>query len=81
MGCLALTPGFRNPLDRSDHFRKHGARLGIADEGAYLAEAKNFVGSPKAPASQEFRRPWKNDVVRYDPTPEEFGVLGKDGSM
>ena len=76
---MALTKGFENPLALSDHFTKHGARLGIADETTYLARAANFLGSPTSPTAHEFRRPWNDDIVRYDSTTEEFGVLGKDG--
>lgn len=76
---MALTKGFGNPLDLSDHFTKHGARLGIPDESTYLARADNFLGNVKAPTTHEFHRPWNNDLVRYDPTTDEFGVLDKNG--
>ena len=76
---MALTKGFGNPLDASDHFTKHGARLGIADESTYLEKADHFLGSPKTPTAHEFRRPWNDDLLRYDPTTDEFGVLGKSG--
>ena len=76
---MALTKGFASPLDLSDHFTKHGARLGIEDESTYLARADNFLGSPKGPTAHEFRRPWNDDLVRYNPTTDEFGVLGENG--
>ena len=76
---MALTKGFENPLALSDHFTKHGARLGIADESTYLVRADNFLGRQKSPTAHEFQRLWNSDLVRYDPTTEEFGVLDKDG--
>ena len=76
---MALTKGFKSALHPSDHFRNHGARLGIGDEGTYLRKADSFLGSPKPRTAHEFRRSWNNDLVRYDPTADEYGVLDEDG--
>ena len=76
---MPLTRGFRDPLDLSDHFRKHGGPLGIADESAYAEQADNFLARSRESGVYEFRRPWNNDRVRYDPTTQEFGVLDADG--
>ena len=76
---MPLTRGFRNPLELSEHFTKHGNWLGISDENAYAERADDFLGRPREPGVYEFRRPWNNDLVRYDPVTEEFGVLDEDG--
>jgi len=76
---VPVTKGFRDPPDLSDHFIKHGSRLGIADENAYAERADDFLGRSREPGVYEFRRPWNNDLVRYDPATEEFGVLSEDG--
>lgn len=76
---MALTKAFKSRLHLEDHFANHGARLGTADQQEYLARADAFLGGPKSKTAQECRRPWNNDLVRFDPATDEYGVMDKDG--
>ena len=76
---MALTKAFKSDLHLEDHFANHAARLGIADWQEYLTRADAFLGGPKSKTAHEFRRPWNNDLVRFDPETDEYGVLDKDG--
>ena len=72
------TRGFKSALHRADHFKAHGARLGIASEEEYEAFAEDFL-RPDPPVSvRQFVRPWNGDLVRYDEVVDVFGILGSD---
>jgi hypothetical protein len=73
------THGFKSRLHRADHFKKHRQKLRIPDgalyERVYERIADRFLGRPLSASSQEFIRPWNNDLVRYDAKHEVVGIL------
>lgn len=48
--------------------------VGAGAEADYLILADRFLGGPLPPGSHECQRP-DGDLVRYNPTTDEFGVL------
>jgi len=78
---MPFTKGFKNQHELEFHFRKHGAEFGAMDKDAYLAMAGRFLGGPRSAATLECVRPWSQDRVRYDTATEEFGVIGRDGTI
>lgn len=77
MQCL-YTRGFLSPLHRADHFKNHGARLGIMTEEEYEIFADDFLRNPCPASAVQFTRRWNGDLVRYDQVADVFAVLRKD---
>lgn len=59
---------------------KHGAGLGAASEMDYESMARRFLEGAKKHTALECRRPM-GDLVRFDPTTDEFGVLSASGEI
>ena len=78
MPCLH-TRGFISLIHRADHFKIHGARLGIATEEEYETFADNLLRHPCPPSAHEFIRSWNRDLVRYDEVEDVFAVKRADG--
>jgi pyocin large subunit-like protein len=76
---VSYTGGF-DPLKRPDHFKKHGARLGIKSEADYEAFADKFLGGLRRFTTLECRRR-QGDVIRYDWLTKEFGILSSTGRI
>jgi hypothetical protein len=53
---LRNTLGFRTPLDLSDHFLNHGARLRLANEDEYETFADEFLNPVCPPQTRQFVR-------------------------
>jgi pyocin large subunit-like protein len=75
---VQYTRGFRSLLHREDHFKVHGARLGIAAAEYYEEFADEFLGTPCPVTALQFIRPWNGDLVRYDESVDVFGILASD---
>lgn len=75
---LTNTRGFRAPLLLSDHFGRHGVRVGITTETDYEDNADAFLCPTCPPSALEFRRR-NGDLVRYDQVGDVFAVLARDG--
>ncbi len=76
---MPFTSGFSSAIELADHFRKHGNEfVGVASAIEYQRRADEFLGGPKRSTTLEYRRT-KGDLVRFDPTTDEFGVLMVSG--
>lgn len=75
---MLVTLGFMTPEDLADHFTKHHAEFGFESEMEYLVAADAFLGRSLdlATTGQCHRR--NGDLLRYNPSTEEFGVLGSN---
>jgi pyocin large subunit-like protein len=73
------TRGFLSILARSDHYKRHGARLGIATEEGYETFADSFLRNPCPTSARQFVRPGNGDLVRYDESADVFATLRQDG--
>ncbi len=76
---MPFTLGFRTAHKRTDHFLDHLADFGVIAESDYESLADAFLGGPKSAATLECVRPRENDIIRYNPITEEYGVLSFDG--
>jgi pyocin large subunit-like protein len=72
---------FASQTKRREHFGKHGAEFGATNEVDYERLADAFLTAPKTPEIWECRRPRENDVIRYNHTTNEFGVLSSVGRI
>lgn len=63
-----------------DHFQKHGAALGCATSLSYEQRADGFFSGTVSGAVLECVRPG-GDVVRYNQTTHEFGVMHANGCV
>lgn len=62
-----------------DHFKKHAARLGIATASEYESRASRFLtGSRDTASTMECQRP-QGDLLRFNRTTNEYGVLDAQG--
>src|SRR5271170_5175583 len=75
---LRYTRGFRSLLHRSDHFRAHRARLGIATEQEYETLADSIFGPGPGSQVRQFKRSWNSDIVRYDELTDVFAILDQN---
>ncbi len=62
-----------------DHFTKHRSDFGVATAAEYEALAVRFLDSPLTPPTEECRRARRQDIVRYNPDTDEFGVKSASG--
>jgi filamentous hemagglutinin len=61
-----------------DHFERHGADFGAISPSEYERMASDILRQSNPEVALEKIR--KNgDIVRYNPSTEEFGILSKDG--
>lgn len=71
-----FTRGFLTTDELVHHFFEHRAEFGVPDACTYLLMADRFLGQSLGRALECTRR--NGDLVRYNPSTEEFGVLGRD---
>jgi pyocin large subunit-like protein len=69
---------FETPALLTDHFTKHGAEFGAADENDYLARADAFCYGQLDAHTEEHIRTTDGAVLRYNNLTNEFGVVGSD---
>lgn len=69
-----------NPSLLSDHFSRHGARLGAQSELEYELLAKVFLNRP-AGGTVLTRTRANREVVRFDTVTEHFGVKAPNGTI
>jgi uncharacterized Zn-binding protein involved in type VI secretion len=72
--------GFADEDKLADHFQRHGSDFGATTEAEYEAQADEFLNGEKSADTLEKVRP-NGDVVRYNPTTDEFGVAKPDGTV
>ena len=71
---MSFTKGFSDALLRQRHFDKHRLHFQVLTALEYEALADQFLGGPLPQSAFECERA-NGDVVRYDPTTNEFGIL------
>jgi filamentous hemagglutinin len=64
-----------------EHFWDHGSDFGAKDEYDYQERAREFLNADLAVRTtvQECIRARNGDVIRFDRTTDEYGVIGYDG--
>jgi filamentous hemagglutinin len=72
--------GFASDAQRQDHFDRHGSDFGAATPEEYERQADDFLNGPRGDEVLEKVRP-NGDIVRYNPTTDEFGVTRADGTI
>ncbi|HVB62629.1 MAG TPA: hypothetical protein VNE61_15665 [Ktedonobacteraceae bacterium] len=77
----AGTPsGFADDAKLTDHFNRHGSDFGATSKEIYQQQANDFLsGVPDDSAVQLTRT--NGDVVRWDPSTGEFGVVSSTGGV
>lgn len=75
---MPYTRGFVSPALLNRHFHDHGADFAAATPQEYEGLADAFLGGPLTPTALSCARR-RGDIVRYDPTTQEFGVLSSTG--
>jgi pyocin large subunit-like protein len=78
---VPLTNGFIDAILRQDHFKRHGSDFGARDAVRYEEMADTFLGSPLTAETLECTRASNGDIVRYNPTTDEFGVLSSSRTI
>jgi len=74
------TGSFADDAKLQDHWQRHGGDFGATDAAEYEQQANTFLNGPAGPNVLEKVRA-NGDVVRYDPTTEEFGIARADGGI
>jgi len=77
MVLTPLTKGFQDDARRLTHYADHANDFGATSEIDYEHMADEFLSGAKPPGAFECTRK-KGDLVRYDPSTNELGVLSKD---
>ncbi|WP_309930729.1 RHS repeat-associated core domain-containing protein, partial [Arthrobacter sp. 1088] len=62
----------------ADHFARHGSALGATSAAGYEKMAAEFLQGPISPSTIEKVRT-NGDIVRFNSSTQEFGILSKDG--
>ena len=75
------TNGFRDTLRLAVHFAAHGADFGCATIADYQFLADQFLSRIPGGDLLECVRHWNLEIVRYDVTTTEFGVLTASGHI
>ena len=75
------TRGFPSYGKFSDHFQKHGARLGLRTELQYARWIDRFCGGPTDADTDECMRLHDNSILRFHNATGVFGVLHIDGRI
>ncbi len=69
---------FGSPAKLEDHFNRHGDDFGAQSAQEYQQQADNYLTGPlKNGALEKVRQ--NGDVVRYNPSTGEFGVVSANG--
>lgn len=71
-----LTRGFLSDAQRIAHYGKHSKHFGASNDIEYERLADQFLGGSAPAGAFECTRK-KGDLVRYNPTTNELGVLSK----
>ena len=71
---------FADQAKLDDHFARHGSDFGAKTTLEYQAQADRFLTASKPAGVLEKTRP-NGDVVRYNPSTDEFGVVSSGGSI
>jgi hypothetical protein len=74
------TNGFLNPRQLNRHYASHGAEFGANTATDYQALADMFLGATRVQPIEECVR-GKGDIVRFNPTTDEYGVLDSGGTI
>ena len=74
---MPYTKGFVTVRELIRHFALHGAEFAAAGESEYESMADLFIGGPKPSDVLECTRT-SGAVVRFDPTSQEYAVIGHD---
>jgi pyocin large subunit-like protein len=62
------------------HFNDHGSKVGAANANQYEAMADKFIGfTPLPKYNLQSKRPRENDIIRYNPMTNEFGIMDSSG--
>lgn len=75
---MPFTLGFADNTRLVEHFVKHGSEVGAKTESDYEHLADSFLGGSKATGTFECLRS-NGDLVRYNATTREFGILTANG--
>lgn len=73
--------GFRTPTLLTIHFGWHGATVGATDEQDYEQKAKAFLEADITNTTILEHTRSRGDVVRYNPTTEEFAIASATGHI
>ncbi|MGB8840196.1 MAG: hypothetical protein WCC64_03915, partial [Aliidongia sp.] len=76
----ANTGGFGNEAQFLDHYARHGSDFRALTPNEYAQQAGRLLNGPAGPTTLEMVRR-NGDIVRYDPTTDEFGVVKPDGTI
>ena len=68
-----------NPSYLFDHFNKHASLLGLQSALEYEQMASDFLVNQKGRTVVECTRKSNGDLLRFDSTSEEFGVISGNG--
>ena len=72
--------GFADNDKLLDHFSRHGSDFGATSPSEYQQQANTFLNGTRGPNVLEQTRA-NGDLVRFDPTSQEFGVVKPDGTI
>jgi hypothetical protein len=72
---------FADSVKLQQHYADHGTDFGAKSAAEYELQANRFLNDPKPPGVLEKTRPGSGDIVRYNPTTQEFGVVKPDGTI
>lgn len=64
----------------TDHFNKHGADFGATSEEMYQQQATDFLSGTSDDSAMQLTHT-NGDVVRWNPSTGEFGVLSSTGTI
>jgi hypothetical protein len=79
-GPVVSSATFADTAKLQDHFSRHGSDFGATTATQYQGQASQFLTSARPNEVLEKVRS-NGDVVRYNPTTEEFGVISANGSI
>jgi hypothetical protein len=71
---------FGDQAKLDDHFQRHGGDFGAKTPAEYQEQADRFLTGSKEPGVLEKARA-NGDVIRYNPSTDEFGVVSKNGAI
>lgn len=74
-----ITKGFKTAQQRIQHYGSHGHKVGAANDSQYEQMADRFIGASLPKYVLQSKRPRENDLIRYNPKTNEFGVMDQYG--
>jgi len=74
-----LSLRFKTTQQRIQHFGDHGGDFGAANDAHYQSLAAAFLGGSPTRTTLQSKRPRESDIIRYNPTTNEFGIISYDG--